>query len=282
MGKIVLLILLILIIIMVGVIAFDSNRFVMREYTVLSDKLLKDHDFLFISDLHNKKYGKDNIRLINALEGISAEGCFIAGDMMTAIPGQDNSVAVSVTKYLSKRFPVYYSYGNHEYRAKIYKETYGDMFEEYNSLLSDSNVKMYDNECVHVEDVDIYALSIGREYYNRFKHCKMDASVIDSYLGNNDKSRFSVLLAHNPEYFENYSDWDADLVLSGHVHGGVVRLPFGKGIISPHFTLFPKYDGGLFERKNSKMIVNRGLGMHTIPFRLFNPAEIILIHLKRS
>ena len=84
-------------------------------------------------------------------------------------------------------------------------------------------------------------------------------------------------MAHNPDYFEEYAAWGADLVLSGHVHGGMMRLPILGGVVSPAFKLFPKYDGGLFQQGKSTMILSRGLGMHTIPIRIFNPGELILL-----
>ena len=99
-----------------------------------------------------------------------------------------------------------------------------------------------------------------------------------SILGRCDTETYTILLAHNPDYFPQYGAWGADLVCSGHVHGGVARVPFwGKGMISPSLRLFPQYDGGVFSEGKSTMLLSRGLGMHTIPFRLFNPAELLLV-----
>ena len=67
------------------------------------------------------------------------------------------------------------------------------------------------------------------------------------------------------------------MVLAGHVHGGMVRIPGWKGIVSPAVRLFPKYDGGLFRIGKSTMLLSRGLGMHTIPIRLFNPGEVLVV-----
>ena len=88
------------------------------------------------------------------------------------------------------------------------------------------------------------------------------------------------MLAHNPEYFANYAKYGADLILSGHVHGGVVRLPFVGGCASPAIRLFPKYSDGLYTLQNKKMVVSCGLGSHTIPMRIFNPGELTVISLK--
>ena len=267
---------------MVGVIIFDSNRFVIRKIAVYSDKVSSNHDFLFVSDLHNKTYGKNNARLLKAIDNIHCEGCFAAGDIITAVKNKDNANAVSFMKELSERMPVYCSLGNHEYRAKIYQNIYGDMYDSYYKAIESMNVFWLDNDCLHLNDVDIYGLTINRKYYKRFKKIEMEASYINSELGEADSDRFSVLLAHNPEYFENYAKWGADLVLSGHVHGGIARLPFLGGVLSPKLTLFPKYDGGIFYYDKSEMILSRGLGAHSIPIRFFNPAELILIHIEKK
>ena len=87
------------------------------------------------------------------------------------------------------------------------------------------------------------------------------------------------MLAHNPAYFEAYASWGADLTLSGHVHGGIMRLPWLGGVLSTSLTLFPKYDGGEFRLGEKRMIVSRGLGSHTIPIRIFNPAELVAVEL---
>ncbi|MDE6892596.1 MAG: hypothetical protein K2P50_12455, partial [Lachnospiraceae bacterium] len=105
----------------------------------------------------------------------------------------------------------------------------------------------------------------------------MEVSYLDRLIGRPDKSRATVLIAHNPRYFEVYAGWGADFVVSGHVHGGLMRLPFLGGVISPALKLFPKYDGGEFHEGKSTLILGRGLGTHTLPIRIFNPGEVVVI-----
>lgn len=88
------------------------------------------------------------------------------------------------------------------------------------------------------------------------------------------KHKCNILIAHNPDYFEEYAKWGADLVLSGHVHGGIMRIPFLGGVLAPSYRIFPKYDGGVFKEGKSVMLLGRGLGSHTIQLRFFNPAEL--------
>ena len=83
-------------------------------------------------------------------------------------------------------------------------------------------------------------------------------------------------------YFEEYAAWGAELTVSGHVHGGIVKLPFIGGVISPALILFPKYDGGRYDTLGKTLILSRGLGTHSIPVRMFNPGEIVLIDLKKT
>lgn len=280
MTKIIIILIAILILTAVGILIADSNRFVVKEYNVYSDKISKSHDFLFISDLHCKEYGKDNEKLFKAIDSLKAEAALVPGDIITAIPGESTEVALSFISQLKKRMPVYYSMGNHEYRAKIYKKTYGDMYDSYVSALNKEDIRILENEAVDLGDINIYALTIDKRYYKRFKVQDMEKEYIESEIGKikNEKA-FNILLAHNPDYFDNYADYGADLTLSGHVHGGLYRV-FGKGLFSPRIAFFPKYDGGMFTKDKKAMIVSRGLGNHSFPHRFLNPGELILIHLK--
>ena len=97
-----------------------------------------------------------------------------------------------------------------------------------------------------------------------------------------EKESFQVLIAHNPQYFQEYAGWGADLTVSGHVHGGIIRLPLIGGVISPAIALFPKYDGGKFVRDGKTMILSRGLGTHTIHVRFYNPGEVAVIRVRRG
>ena len=263
------------------VMILDSNRFVIVDYDMSDEKIRKEHRLVFLSDLHAKSYGKDNKKLLDAIEMLDPEAILIGGDMINAYPGSDFEKTDVFIKKLSDKFPLYYALGNHEYRAKIYPENYGSLYDDYLECLSKSGVRLMDNENRDLsEDICIYGLSISANYYKRIKKQYMDDDYVKSEIGERKEDKFSILLAHNPDYFENYAKWGADLTLSGHVHGGVVRVPGWKGVISPRCVLFPKYDGGRFSEFSKEMIISRGLGMHTIPFRMFNPGELVVINLK--
>ncbi len=130
--------------------------------------------------------------------------------------------------------------------------------------------------------IAVYGLEMDKFYYKRFRIPSMAPAYLEGILGEPMGGYYNILLAHNPDFFPRYAAWGADLVLSGHVHGGVARVPFwGKGIISPGYRLFPRYDGGIFREGKSVMVLSRGLGMHTIPVRLFNPGELWVVDFDR-
>ena len=172
--------------------------------------------------------------------------------------------------------------GNHEYRLGLYPEQYGDMYDRYMEELSQMGIEPLVNERAQLPDVNVSVcgVAIGKEYYRRFHSRRMEPEYLTELLGEPSRDSYQILIAHNPEYFDAYAAWGADLVVSGHVHGGIMRLPFLGGVLSPNLTLFPKYDGGRFEQNGSVMLLSRGLGTHTIPLRIFNPGELPVIHMK--
>ena len=270
------------------VMLIDGNRFVIREYTIESEKIKDGIDVAVMADLHNKQYGVDNTKLLTALNKMNPHVVMVAGDMLTAKPGKGYERAASFMEKVAENFAVYYGLGNHEYRMKLYPENYGTEFAEYIERLEKAGIQVLDNESALIQvkreqrmtNIRVSGLSIERFYYMRFRKIYMASEYVDGLIGKADKEAYQVLLAHNPEYFDTYAEWGADLTLSGHVHGGIMRLPVLGGVLSPKLVFFPKYDGGHFVKKDSHMVLSRGLGMHTIPIRIFNPAELVIVHLR--
>jgi hypothetical protein len=225
-------------------------------------------------------YGKNNAKLLAAIDDLQPEGILIAGDILTAREGHSYERALHLLGQLQKKYPLYYGMGNHETRLFLYPETYKDMGERYERDLHRLGIELMRNTGEDLEDhIRVNGLEIERRYYKRLRPTPMEKEYLDGLLGEADGEQFQILLAHNPDYFPVYSRWGADLVLSGHVHGGVVRLPFVGGVISPALRLFPKYDGGVYKEGGSTMILSRGLGTHTLPVRIFNPGELVCIRL---
>ena len=145
-----------------------------------------------------------------------------------------------------------------------------------------AGVVLLENESVLLPEtgIRIFGVEIDMDYYKKLRKSVMKVSYLNSLLGRPCADEYNILLAHNPDYFQAYAGWGADLVLSGHVHGGIMRLPVLGGVLSPALRLFPRYDGGLYEEGKSKMVLGRGLGTHTLPIRVFNPGELIVVRLE--
>lgn len=261
------------------VMAYDGSRFVVREYRCEDKRVKKDLTMVLLSDLHSKSFGKENQKLLGAIDRIDPDLVLIAGDMYTAGKGQETDTAGSLVCRLAQSCPVYYGNGNHEHKTRLFPEEYGNVYEDYAEKIKKSGVRLLCNEKAQLPELglDIYGLELGRDYFGKFRQKKMEKGYLERLMGKPLAENYSVLIAHNPDYFADYAAWGADLVVSGHVHGGLMRLPFLGGVISPAMKLFPKYDGGFFSHGNAKMILSRGLGSHTLPIRIFNPGELVVI-----
>lgn len=280
MLDVLLLLLTILFIVVLWIMIYDSNRFVVVRHEIRDRRICGRCRMVFLSDLHGKRYGKDNVRLLKAIEDARPDIVLIGGDMINGKPGEKLEGAVNLLRALKEKYPVYYANGNHEHRIKLYPATYGDAAERYSEALAALGIEPMVNSHVQLQRVNmtIYGSEIDRYYYKRFTVPEMAPDYLPGLLGRPRPETYTVLLAHNPDFFPRYAEWGADLVLAGHVHGGIVRIPFlDRGLLSPNVRFFPRYDGGIFREGGSTMILSRGLGIHTIPFRLFNPGELIVI-----
>ncbi len=272
--------------------SYELTHFKVERYHIANKKIPKAFSgvkILFLSDLHNTEYGKKNEKLLEAIQKENPDYIFIGGDMLVGKPDTSFLPAASFVKKLAKKYPVYYANGNHEYRLKIYPEKYGEnTYTDYVNILKKAGVCYLCNESIKIqrknETITVVGVEIDAMYYERMKKISMSDLYLPSVLGRRKKEEreeeFCILLAHNPVYFPQYAKWGADLVLSGHVHGGIVRVPLLGGVISPQLTLFPKYDAGRFKEGESEMILSPGLGVHSIPFRLLNMPKMQAITLE--
>ncbi len=269
----------------IAIIYHDMNHFVVREYEIYSDKLKKDAVFCLLSDLHEKSFGENNSELIDAIRKINPDGILMAGDMITGHNDHHKTKikpVIDIVSALSPTIPIYAANGNHEFKMSQLQGENGTAYDEYEREFVGAGATLLRNRGTYLEELnmEIHGLELDYIYYTKFKKTPMDPDYIKGFFGEPCESRFQLLIAHNPIYFEEYSEWGADLTVSGHVHGGIVRLPFLGGVISPAIVLFPKYDGGLFKNNNKYMILSRGLSTHSIPIRFNNPGELCVIRLK--
>lgn len=269
-------------------ILFESWRenriFKVKRYCIpTSDKRKKREKLkiVFLSDLHDHIYGNENDILYEAVRKESPDLILIGGDMLI---GKHHVAFDSALKFCSKIpniAPVYYAMGNHEQRMKTYPERYGDAIERYIQSLKNAGVHILDNDSTEFEFsnrlIRITGLNLPIASYKH--HDKISKIYIEELAGEASQEAFQILLAHDPGHFAGYKEWGADLVLSGHLHGGVARVPGWRGVITPHLRLFPKYSGEMTIESEHTIIVSKGLGTHTIKFRFFNYPEIVVVEL---
>lgn len=286
----VLLILVVLSVIGIALVVVGSiyyNKALTYEYYQFKNnkisKVLDGKKWILLSDLHGKNFGKHNKILIQSIAQQKPEGILIAGDLVLKGKPDSCKEALIFLKALVKICPVYYAPGNHETRIAY---QYAGIFQEYLKQVEALGVVYLSNKSVYLEadgeQVRISGLDLEQKYYGKFyENTTLYKDVIDDCVGPVETD-FEILLAHNPTHFPVYAEWGADLVCAGHVHGGIVILPFIGGLISTTYELFPTYDFGMFQEKNATMILSRGLGVHSIPLRLFNKPEISVIHFQQG
>lgn len=266
----------------------ELKDFRVTTYQVLSpglNKMTGTGRIIFLSDLHNRVYGKDNEKLWKKIVENNPDLILIGGDMLVRKDGTSYEETLHFLRRLPEICPVYYANGNHEQKLKEKPECYKQSYKTYKRELEKAGIHMLENASVTVmlkgQKLTLTGLEIPLWAYARLGKKALPEEEITERIGKPD-GNYQVLLAHHPGYIKEYVHWGADLILSGHYHGCVVQLPEIGGVIAPDFTLFPKYSGGIYHEKDSTVVVSRGLGTHSVPIRLWNWPELIVLELKSS
>ena len=238
----------------------------------------------FLSDLHNNVAP----RLIDQLKEAAPQVIVVGGDMVNRPIGPLPPYftrGYGCVRRLAAEFPVYYAPGNHETRWQS-TEAYRDDYLRYWRALEKKGVVFLDDACVSLGDeahpLYLTGLSLDRAAYYHGADGRQAPAVEELKAKLGEARPFQILAAHHPDYFDVYRDWGADLVLAGHMHGGLVRLPGLGGVIGPDFHFFPSYTKGLYEAENGRMLVSPGMGTHTVPIRIFNPREAFIVDLVKE
>ncbi|MGF7143994.1 hypothetical protein HNQ56_002424 [Anaerotaenia torta] len=314
-------------------IIIEQRLLVTSKYTIRSEKLSRKSgavSFVVLADLHNCELGKRNRRLLRKVEALAPDFVLVAGDMVNKTGISYPGKASLLMEDLAKKYRVFYAYGNHEQRLEQKEKKDGQPWTEeelssraawmeFKNRMKEAQVKILDNESVMLESesgcLRFTGVSIEEKYFGFHAFQDMEVSYLNSVLGESNppgmpKECFQILIAHNPVFFDTYARWGAELTLSGHVHGGMMRLPGLGGVLSPQARFFPKYDAGHYvihgrsgegsgeskgasghgvryrERRDSRnqagmkhMVVSRGLGSHSIMPRIFNIPELVYIRL---
>lgn len=252
-----------------------SNRTPVLTEVVISAKGLPEAfdglRIVQVSDLHDAEYGKDHEKTITLIRRAEPHIILLTGDLVDSRRTNIDRT-VSFVRQAAEIAPCYYVTGNHE--GRLSPEDYA-AFEE--ALLS-LGVTVLHGESVTLEreGETITIAGIDSPLFRHSGHGTPDLSVLCK--------GYTILLAHHPEFVTDYAHAGADLVFSGHVHGGQFRLPFVGGLYGPGQGIFPTYDAGLYrisaDGHDTLLYVHRGLGNSRFPIRFANRPEVVLAVLK--
>jgi len=265
-------------------VVFPENYFPERtEYRVESEKIPEAFNgfrLVQLSDLHGCTSARNVSRLLELIHGAAPDAVLMTGDMADRLD-RDYTALFGLFRTLCERYPVFFVSGNHE------QELTGSRRRTFYQGIAKQGVRILDSASAEISrnggKLCLYGLRLPLRYYRRGgRHLVLNAEKIREFLGPCGRDVYAVLLAHNPFFFGAYAQWGADLTLSGHVHGGIIRLPHFGGLLSPERRFFPRYSGGMYESETvgrRKMIVSRGLGKGA---RLGNRPEVAVVTLRHA
>lgn len=227
-----------------------------------------------LGDFHSAYFGQENERLLDAVRKTAPDYIFLVGDLLDSYREVPENYAARTADGLSAIAPVYYVTGNHEWAIRdvpALKET-----------LTNHGVTVLSNQFLTLERNGDTVVLAGIDDPNGYADQKTPETVASEICAAYGDP-FWMLLAHRNNLFtERYSLLGADLVVSGHGHGGIIRLPFTDGLLSAERTFFPTCTAGLYEENGSRLFVTRGLGNSGSTFRLFNRPEVAVLTLHKG
>lgn len=226
-----------------------------------------------VSDLHNAVFGRKNEKLLSLIRAAKPDIIAITGDLIDS-RHTDIDSALAFVEAAAEIAPVYYVTGNHESRLD---------FDAIEPRLIAAGARVLRNEA---EDIGrggerIRLAGIDDPSFIRTGGTAEERAAAELEQLGDGGGTFTVLLAHRPELVEVYAEYGAGLVLSGHAHGGQVRLPLLGGLYAPGQGLLPEYDSGLYSLGETQMVVSRGLGNSVAPLRVNNRPELVIVTLSR-
>ena len=252
---------------------------VVRKYKITTDKLSRKQSLklLLIADLHSHIYGENQNKLITLMATEKPDVIVLAGDIADDIEPIEGTELF--LKGIAGMAPAYYVTGNHEFRSgKI--DSIKNLFKKY-------NVKVLEHhyEKLRIKDIPLIIGGVDDPDIVKYKDPKFnwEKTMYQAFTDLNRQSEYKVLLSHRPECIKAYKNTSFDLVLSGHAHGGQVRIPYLlNGLFAPGQGLFPKYAGGMYKHEKLIHIVSRGVSYHFLRPRVFNPPEVVVIKIISS
>ena len=256
------------IIIVIALFLYRENSILsVSRYTRKSPKLKKKTVIAQISDVHNTRKSGLRRKLWKQIREENPDLICITGDLIdsrrTNIP-----IATEFASQLAKIAPVYYVTGNHEIRSKRHREIMDAFYRTPMNILED--------ESYVIDDINLIGLN---DFFN-VPSAQREELFTSIYQSLKKEDMFNMVMFHRPELFNAYCDNEADLVICGHCHGGQFRIPFIGPSYAPNQGWLPKLAEGLHQKKNTTLIVSRGIGNSLFPFRFNNHPELVIITLQ--
>ena len=281
----------IILLLLLAALTYDSNtRPALTEYSVSSHRLPESFDgftVVQLSDFHGGLGKKANEKILEMTEGAKPDIIAITGDMVDS--GTDMAVVDAFLGELTEIAPVYYVTGNHEWAAgkvdKLRNMINGDgdqgrrRMAELQELLHKWGVHYLSNSYELLDRGGEDIILAGVEDPNGYSDMLKPEEVVD-IINEEREGGFTILLGHRNYWVENYPQLEVDIILSGHAHGGIVRLPFAGGVLGTGYELFPEHVEGVVESGRYSMVVSRGLGNSVPVPRFLNNPEIVVLRLE--
>lgn len=231
-----------------------------------------------VADLHEKEFGPNNARLFAKIRAANPDIIAISGDLLVD-PPLNVEFARHFVADAAKIAPVYYVSGNHEAIAPTQTE-----YLPFVKALEETGATVLNDEKVELKrdaaSIVIAGIADPLLEYKTDRRFSFGRIVDKKLRGLPPDERFYLLISHRPELAELYARHGVDLALSGHAHGGQIRLPFVGGLFAPNQGFLPRYDAGAYRIGESTTIVSRGLGPSVFPTRLFNRPHLVVCELK--
>lgn len=263
-----------LIIVIIILFAAFDNRLKIVNYKIKSDCISSPVKIALIADLHCCLYGENQSEIIKAIDKKKPDAVLLAGDIFDDYYINENSHIL--INDIVKRYKTYYVSGNHEWWSGMMYEHFEYLKDVGVTVLrGNSDYLTVNNNTIVISGVDDPEVNVYDTSYKTYEEqLKTVAEDINSEY-------YNVLLTHRPENAYQYFNYDFDLVLSGHAHGGQGRIPFIlNGLYAPNQGFFPELAGGKYDFDNKKMIVSRGLSRENTELpRIFNRPELVFVSL---
>ena len=227
-----------------------------------------------LSDLHGPQYGEDHRDLLEQIAAQSPELIALTGDIIDQ--ASQRGTLPALARGLSAIAPTYFVTGNHEWAVGDIRQT--------KELFAENGVTVLSNQYVVLERNGDQVVLAGVDDANGYADQKTPQELYEE-IQQDHPGLCTLLLAHRNNYFDRYAACGYALVLSGHAHGGLVRLPFTDGVFGSGGDLFPTWTAGVYTLGESTLYATRGLGNNTTPipgFRIFNRPEISVLELTKK